>query len=29
VFAALGEWSAGHLAEVEKARTAYEGPLPR
>jgi DNA-binding HxlR family transcriptional regulator len=29
VFAALGEWSAAHLAEVEKARTAYEGPLPR
>jgi len=29
VFAALGEWSAAHFAEVEKARTAYEGPLPR
>ena len=29
VFAALGEWSASHLPEVEKARAAYEGPLPR
>src|ERR1700744_4774826 len=29
VFAALGEWSAAHLPEVEEARTAYEGPLPR
>ena len=29
VFAALGEWSAAHLAQVEKARTAYKGPLPR
>ena len=29
VFAVLGEWSAAHLAEVEKARAAYAGPLPR
>jgi DNA-binding HxlR family transcriptional regulator len=29
VFAALGEWSAAHLPEVDKARAAYEGPLPR
>jgi DNA-binding HxlR family transcriptional regulator len=29
VFAALGEWSAAHLPEVEQARTAYAGPLPR
>jgi DNA-binding HxlR family transcriptional regulator len=29
VFAALGEWSAAHLAEVEKSRAAYQGPLPR
>ena len=29
VFAALGEWSAAHLAEVEEARVAYQGPLPR
>ena len=29
VFAALGEWSAAHLPEVEKARATYEGPLPR
>jgi DNA-binding HxlR family transcriptional regulator len=29
VFAALGEWSAAHLAEVETSRTAYQGPLPR
>jgi DNA-binding HxlR family transcriptional regulator len=29
VFAALGEWSAVHLAEVEKSRAAYQGPLPR
>ena len=29
VFAALGEWSTAHLPEVEKARAAYEGPLPR
>ena len=29
VFAALGEWSAAHLSEVEKSRAAYQGPLPR
>jgi len=29
VFAALGEWSAAHLPEVEKSRAAYQGPLPR
>jgi DNA-binding HxlR family transcriptional regulator len=29
VFAALGEWSAAHLPQVEEARAAYEGPLPR
>ncbi|GAA2120408.1 helix-turn-helix domain-containing protein [Streptomyces synnematoformans] len=29
VFAALGEWSAAHMSEVEKAREAYTGPLPR
>lgn len=29
VFAALGQWSAGHLSDVEEARTHYEGPLPR
>lgn len=29
VFAALGEWSAAHLPEVEQARAAYAGPLPR
>jgi DNA-binding HxlR family transcriptional regulator len=29
VFAALSEWSAAHLPEVEKARVTYEGPLPR
>ena len=29
VFAALSEWSAVHLPEVEEARAAYEGPLPR
>ncbi len=29
VFAALGEWSAAHLPEVEDARAAYTGPLPR
>ncbi len=29
VFAALGEWSAAHLPEVEQARSAYAGPLPR
>jgi DNA-binding HxlR family transcriptional regulator len=29
VFAALGQWSAAHLPEVEQARAAYEGPLPR
>jgi DNA-binding HxlR family transcriptional regulator len=29
VFAALNEWSAVHLTEVEEARAAYEGPLPR
>jgi len=29
VFAALGEWSTAHLPAVEKARAAYEGPLPR
>jgi DNA-binding HxlR family transcriptional regulator len=29
VFAALGEWSTAHLPEVEQARAAYEGPLPR
>src|SRR5215813_1471796 len=29
VFAALGEWSAAHLAEVENSRAAYQGPLPR
>ena len=29
VFAALGEWSAAHLPEVEKSRAAYRGPLPR
>ncbi len=27
VFAALGEWPRQHLAEVEAARAAYEGPL--
>jgi DNA-binding HxlR family transcriptional regulator len=27
VFAALGEWSRRHFAEVEAARTACEGPL--
>ncbi|GAA3828653.1 helix-turn-helix domain-containing protein [Streptomyces coacervatus] len=27
VFAALAEWSRRHLAEVETARVAYEGPL--
>jgi DNA-binding HxlR family transcriptional regulator len=29
VFAALGEWSAAHLPQVEQARSAYAGPLPR
>ena len=29
VFAALGQWSAAHLPEVEEARAAYAGPLPR
>jgi DNA-binding HxlR family transcriptional regulator len=29
VFAALGEWSQEHLPEVDKARAAYTGPLPR
>ena len=29
VFAALGQWSAAHLPEVEDARAAYAGPLPR
>jgi DNA-binding HxlR family transcriptional regulator len=29
VFAALGQWSAAHLPEVEQARATYEGPLPR
>ncbi len=29
VFAALGEWSAAHMSDVEKAREAYTGPLPR
>jgi DNA-binding HxlR family transcriptional regulator len=26
VFAALGEWAAAHLPEVENARAAYQGP---
>ncbi|MEV0952757.1 helix-turn-helix domain-containing protein [Promicromonospora sp. NPDC050249] len=29
VFAALGEWSDAHLADVEASRAAYTGPLPR
>ena len=29
VFAALGEWSDAHLADVEASRIAYTGPLPR
>jgi len=29
VFAALGDWSGEHMADVEKARAGYTGPLPR
>ena len=29
VFAALGEWSGEHMADVEEARADYSGPLPR
>jgi DNA-binding HxlR family transcriptional regulator len=29
VFAALAEWSAAHLPQVEQARSDYAGPLPR
>lgn len=29
VFAALGDWSGEHMADVEEARAEYTGPLPR
>jgi DNA-binding HxlR family transcriptional regulator len=29
VFAALTQWSEQHLSEVQEARAAYTGPLPR
>ncbi|WP_369371284.1 winged helix-turn-helix transcriptional regulator [Promicromonospora sp. Populi] len=29
VFAALGDWSGTHMSDVETARAAYTGPLPR
>lgn len=29
VFAALATWTRDHLSEVETARAAYDGPLPR
>jgi DNA-binding HxlR family transcriptional regulator len=29
VFAALGDWSGEHMADVEASRAAYSGPLPR
>lgn len=29
VFAALGDWSGEHMADVENARAEYTGPLPR
>lgn len=29
VFVALATWTGEHLPEVEKARAAYDGPLPR
>jgi len=29
VFAALSDWSSEHLADVERARDTYAGPLPR